>query len=148
MLLHDHPEGHTKIQDNYKNELFVIELEHQDPNVYIIKPLNGKGPVCMVNWQQLFNLHKSQQSDMPYNPAPDTKLPTLLVKKPTRDLTTSQHVHPYGTRSKTQANSMVLQSPSEGEIEDPSILESSLEDMGSLEVMDNLFNCISTKLWW
>ena len=103
----------------------------------------------MVNWQQLFDLHKSQGSDMPYNPAHDTKLPTLLVKKATRGITTPQHVHPYGTRSKTKANSMVLQSSSEDETEeDPSILESSLEDIGSFGVMGNLFNCISTKLWW
>ena len=54
-----------------------------DPNVYIIKPLNGKGPMCTVNWWQLFDLHRSQESDMPSNPAPDTKLPTLLVMKPT-----------------------------------------------------------------
>ena len=64
MLLCDHPEGHNKIQDNYKNELFVIESKHQDPNVYIIKPLNGKGPMYMVNWWQLFDLQKSQESDM------------------------------------------------------------------------------------
>ena len=41
----NHPEDHNKIQDNYKNELFVVELKHQDPNVYIIKLLNGKGPM-------------------------------------------------------------------------------------------------------
>ena len=77
----------------------------------------------MVNWQQLFDLHKSQGNDMPSNLAPDTKLQT--------------------------ANSIVLQSSSGDETgEDPSILESSLEDTGSFGVMGNLFNCISTKLWW
>ena len=147
VLLCDHPKGCNKIQDNYKNELFVVESEHQDPNVYIIKPLNGKGPMCMVNWWQLFDLQKTQRSDMPSSPGPDTILPTLLVKKPTRALTTPQHVHPYGTRSKTQANTMILQSSSEDEAEHPSILESSLEDTGNLGVMGNLFNQISTKLW-
>ena len=102
VLLHDYPKGHNKIQDNYKNELFVMESKHQDPNVYIIKPINGKGPMCMVNQWQLFNLQKTQGSDMPSNPAPDIILPTLLVKKPTRGLTTPQHVHSDGTRSKTQ----------------------------------------------
>ena len=83
------------------------------------------------------------------NPAPDTKLPTLLVKKPIRDITTPKHVHPYGTRSKTKANSMVLQSSSEDETkEDPSALESSFGDTESFGVMENLFNCISTKFWW
>ena len=147
VLLHDHPKGHNKIQDNYKNELFVMELKHQDPNVYIIKPLNGKGPMHRVNWWQLFDLQKTQGSDMPSSPAPDTILPTLLAKKPTRGLTTPQHIHPCGTRSKTQANTIILQSSSEDEAEHPSILESSLEDTEDLGVMGNLFNHISTKLW-
>ena len=81
VLLHDHPKGWNKIQDNYKNEPFVMESQHQDPNVYTIKPLNGKGPMHMVNWQQLFDLQKTQGSDEPSNPALDTILPTLLVKK-------------------------------------------------------------------
>ena len=28
VLLCDHPEGHNKIQNNYKNELFVMESKH------------------------------------------------------------------------------------------------------------------------
>ena len=115
--------------------------------MFVIKPLNGKGPMYTVNQWQLFDVQKSQGSDMPSRPAPDTNLPTILVMKPTRGLTTPQHVHPYGTRSKTQANTMILQSSSEDATEDPPILESSLEGTGSLGVMGNLFNCISTKLW-
>ena len=107
VLLYDHPEGHNKIQDNYRSELFVMELKQQDPNVYIIKPLSGKCPVCMVNQWQLFDLLKSQGSDIPSNPAPDTKLPTLLIKKPIKDITTPLHDHPYGTRSKTKVNSIL-----------------------------------------
>ena len=128
LLLHDHPKGRNKIQDNYKNELFVMESKHEDPNVYIIKPLNGKGPMCKVNWWQLFDLQKTHGSDMPSSPAPDTILPTLQLKNPNRGLTTAQHVHLYGTRSKTQANTMVLRSSSEDEAEHSAILESSLED--------------------
>ena len=92
LLLHDHPKCHNKIQDNYKSELFVMELKHQDPNVYIIKPLNCKGPMCMVNWWQLFDLHKTQGNDMPSSLAPDTKLPTMLMKKPTKDVTPNEGI--------------------------------------------------------
>ena len=49
VLLCDHPEGRNKIQDHYKSELYVIESKYWDPNVYKIKPLCGKGPMCMVN---------------------------------------------------------------------------------------------------
>ena len=49
VLLRDHLEGHNKIQDNYKSELFVVSDHHQDPNVYYITLLSGKGPVHKVN---------------------------------------------------------------------------------------------------
>ena len=148
VLLHDHPEGQNKIQDNYKNELFVMESQHQDPNVYTVKPLNGKGPMHTVNQQQLFNLQKTQGSDKPSGPAPSTILPTLLVKKPTRGSTTTpQQTHPYGTRSKTRTNT-ISQSSSEDEAEHPLTLEPSLEDIENQGVMGNLINCLSTKLWW
>ena len=49
VLLRDHPEGPNKIQDNYKSELFVVSDHHQNPNVYYITPINGKGPVRKVN---------------------------------------------------------------------------------------------------
>ena len=124
-----------------------MESQHQDLNVYTIKPLNGKGPMCKVNQQQLFDLWKTQGSDKPSDPASNTILPTLLVKKPTRGLSTPQQTHPYGTRSKTQANT-ILQLTSEDEAEHPLILEPSLEDTENLAVMDNLINCLSTKLWW
>ena len=145
VLLRDHPEGQNKIQDNNKNELFVMESQQQDPNVYTIKPLNGKGPMSKVNWWQLFDLQKTQGSDKPSDPAPNTILPTLLVKKTTRGSITPQQIHPYGTRSKTQANT-ISQSSSGDEAEHPLILEPSLEDTESLGVMGNLINHLSTKL--
>ena len=79
-----------------------MELKHEGPNVYTIKPLNGKCPMCMVNWWQLLDLHKSQGNDMPSNPAPDTKLPITLTKKTTM-IATPQSSHVYGTRSKNQS---------------------------------------------
>ena len=60
VLSRDHPEGHNKIQDNYKSKLFVVVDHHNDPNVYIIQSLDKKGPKRTVNRQQLFDLKKSQ----------------------------------------------------------------------------------------
>ena len=48
--------------------------------------------MCTVNQWQLFDLHNSQGNDMPSDPTPDTKLPTTLIKKPTRNVT-PQHSH-------------------------------------------------------
>ena len=80
VLLHDHLEGWNKIQDHYKNKLFVMELKYQDPNVYKIKPLCGKGPMHTLNQQQLFNLQKSPGDNL-LHPAPDTYLPIMLTQK-------------------------------------------------------------------
>ena len=57
-----------------------MESKHWGPNVYNIKSLSGKGPMCMVNWQQLFDLQKSQ-GDILLDQAPDTNLPIMLAKK-------------------------------------------------------------------
>ena len=78
----------------------------------------------------------------------DTKLPTMLMKKPTKNVTPQQS-HPNGTRSKTEANSIALQSSSEdGTKEDSIVLESSSEDGRSFGVVGNLFNHLVTKFWW
>ena len=44
VLLCDHPEGHNKIQDQYKSELYIVVGHHQEPNVYYIKLLNSNKP--------------------------------------------------------------------------------------------------------
>ena len=80
VLLHDHPEGQNKIQDHYKSELYIMESKHWDPNVYKIKPLCGKGPMHMVNRQQLFDLQKLP-GDSLLHPAPGTHLPIMLMQK-------------------------------------------------------------------
>ena len=33
VLLHDHLDGHSKIQDKYKSEKFVVVGKHPEPNV-------------------------------------------------------------------------------------------------------------------
>ena len=102
--------------------------------------------MCKVNQQQLYDLQKTQGSDKPSDPAPNTILTTLLVKKPTRGSIAPQNTHPYSTRSKTQVNTL-LQSSSEDEAEHPLILEPSTEDTENLGVMGNLISHLSTKLW-
>ena len=41
VLLHDHPEGHNKIQNRFKSEVYVMVGHHDEPNVYYIKLLNS-----------------------------------------------------------------------------------------------------------
>ena len=95
VLLGDHPEGQNKIQDNYKSELFLMESQHQDPNVYIIKPICGKGVVQKVNQCQLFDLKGSIGNPDPVVSVPNISIPNY---QPKRKLTpTSPISHPCGT---------------------------------------------------
>ena len=131
VLLHDHSEVQNKIQDHNKSKLFVVESKHQDPNVYNMKPLCGKGPMHMVNQQQLFDLQKSPEDNL-LLPAPDTHLPIMLTNK-SPDTKTSQSSLLYGTQSKTKVDSASL--------------ISSYEDEEHSGVIGNLFNHVATKLW-
>ena len=36
ILLHDHPEGHNKIQNRYKSDIYVMVGHHDEPNIYYI----------------------------------------------------------------------------------------------------------------
>ena len=130
VLLHDHPEVQNKTQNHYKSELFLMESKHWDPNVYNIKPLCGKGPMHMVNRQQLFDLQKSPGDNL-LHPAPDTYLPLMLTKK-LKNTKTPQLSHLYSTQSKTNVDSASL--------------TSSYEDEECSGVIGNLFNCVATKL--
>ena len=61
VLLWDHPNGHNKIQDRYKPDIYVVVGHHQDPNVYYIQLLNSdhKGHPKVVNHCQLYDLNWS-----------------------------------------------------------------------------------------
>ena len=131
VLLCDHLEGWNKIQDYYKSKLFVMESKHWDPNVYKMKPLCGKGPMHMVNWQQLFDLQKSPGDNL-LHPAPDIYLPIMLMQK-LLNTKVPQVTHPYGTQSKTKVDSASL--------------TTSYEDEICSGVIGNLFNRVTEKLW-
>ena len=42
VLLHDHPEGHNKIQDNNKDQIYIVTGHHDHRNAYFVKPLGSK----------------------------------------------------------------------------------------------------------
>ena len=49
VLLRDHPEGHSKIQDRYNSEKFLVVGKIPKPNVYLVKPVHGNDPEWTVN---------------------------------------------------------------------------------------------------
>ena len=63
VLLHDHLEGRNKIQDNNKDQLFVVTVHHQHPNAYYIQPLNRKESPKQVNHRELFDLGITEEPE-------------------------------------------------------------------------------------
>ena len=60
--MHDHPEGHNKIQDKYKTDVYVVVGHHQEePHVYYTQLLNSNKPgqPKVVNRHQLLDLKRS-----------------------------------------------------------------------------------------
>ena len=41
VLLHDHQEGHNKIQYRFKSDIYIVVSHHEEPNVYYIKLLSA-----------------------------------------------------------------------------------------------------------
>ena len=49
VLLRDHPEGRNKIQDNNKDQIYIIRGHHHHRNAYFVKPLGIKCQPKQVN---------------------------------------------------------------------------------------------------
>ena len=49
VLLHDHPKGCNKIQDNNKDQIYIITGHHDHQNAYFVKPLGSKCQPKQVN---------------------------------------------------------------------------------------------------
>ena len=92
VLLHDHPKGRNKIQDNNKDQIYIVTGHHDNRNAYFVKPLGSKCQPKQVNRWEMFDLgitedqeleHRKQEeeneeenedSELPlYNPAVSRK---------------------------------------------------------------------------
>ena len=94
VLLHDHLEGHNKIQDKYKKEEFVVVGKHPKPDVYCIKPVNGSGPVQTVNQCQLQDLQRTQNDGgltSPQDNQDGTQVPSFNAKPNTNKSPLDSH---------------------------------------------------------
>ena len=49
VLLRDHPEGRNKIQDNNKDQIYIVTGHHDHRNAYFVKPLESKCQPKQVN---------------------------------------------------------------------------------------------------
>ena len=117
VLLRDHLEGHNKIQDRYKSDVYVVVGHHAEPNVYYIQLLNTDkpGPPKVVNRHQLFDLNCTSPPSEATSPNGDfAVIPSFLQPKlisNLHDLNTLNILpyHHYNTRSKHKAATAVRQ---------------------------------------
>ena len=49
VLLWDHPKGHNKIQDHFKDQELAVVKQLYKPNVYQIKPVSGVSPEWVMS---------------------------------------------------------------------------------------------------
>ena len=56
VLLCDHPKGRNKIQDNNKDQIYIITGHHDNRNDYFVKPLGSKCQPKQVNRREMFDL--------------------------------------------------------------------------------------------
>ena len=56
VLLRDHPEGRNKIQDNNKDQIYIVTGHHDNRNAYFVKPLGSKCQPKQVNQREMFDL--------------------------------------------------------------------------------------------
>ena len=64
VLLHDHPEGCNKIQDNNKDQIYVVTGHHNHKNAYFIKPLGSKVQPKQVNCCEMFDLGVTKDQEI------------------------------------------------------------------------------------
>ena len=64
VLLGDHPEGCNKIQNNNKDQIYVVTGHHSHRNAYFVKPLGSKIEPKQVNHREMFNLRITEDQEM------------------------------------------------------------------------------------
>ena len=62
--LRDHPKGWNKIQDNNKDQIYIIIGHHDHQNAYFIKPLGSKCQPKQVNRLEMFDLGLTEDQEV------------------------------------------------------------------------------------
>ena len=64
ILLRDHPEGRNKIQNNNKDQIYIVTGHHEYKNAYYVKPLGSKSQPKQVNRCELFDLKITEEQEL------------------------------------------------------------------------------------
>ena len=97
VLLWNHPKGHNKIQDQFKDQVFVVVEEPHEPNVYQIKPVSCVSPEWVVNCRQLQDLQKAHNDSDNTSDEKMGNIPSFNAKVRLKE---APHTHKYATWEK------------------------------------------------
>ena len=64
VLLRDHPEGCNKIQNNNKDQIYIVTSHHEHKNAYFVKPLGSKTQPKQVNRCKMFDLGITEEQEI------------------------------------------------------------------------------------
>ena len=64
VLLRDHPEGHNKILDNNKDQIYIVTGHHDNRNAYFVKHLGSKCQPKQVNRREMFDLGITEDQEI------------------------------------------------------------------------------------
>ena len=64
VLLCDHPEGCNKIQNNNKDQIYIVTSHHEHKNAYFVKPLGSKIAPKRVNRCKMFDLGITEEQEL------------------------------------------------------------------------------------
>ena len=64
ILLRDHPKGRNKIQDNNKDQIYIVTGHHDNCNAYFVKPLGSKCQPKQVNRREMFDLGITEDQEL------------------------------------------------------------------------------------
>ena len=64
VLLCDNPEGRNKIQDNNKDQIYIVIGHHDNRNAYFVKQLGSKSQSKQVNRREMFDLGITEDQEL------------------------------------------------------------------------------------
>ena len=103
VLLRDHPEGHNKIQNNNKDQIYIITGHHEYKNAYWVKLLGSKGQSKQVNRHEMFDLGITEEQELDRRKQEEEeeeedKETDLPLYKPSVARKKDFNFHPYNLR--------------------------------------------------
>ena len=107
VLLRDHPEGRNKIQNNNKDQIYIVTGHHEYKNAYWVEQLGSKVQSKQVNRCEMFDLERTEEQELDRRKQEEEeeeedKESNLPLYKPSVARKKDFNSHPYNLRPRDQ----------------------------------------------